>query len=52
MDSKPLLIEKGTKYFLQETLRNCNKKRTVYYNNITNLGLLLGFLLKKAPHQE
>jgi len=45
MDSKPLLIEKGTKYFLQETLRNCNKKRTVYYNNITNLGLLLGFLL-------
>jgi len=45
MDSKPLLIEKGTKYFLRETLRNCNKKRTVYYNNITNLGLLLGFLL-------
>ena len=45
MDSKPLLIEKGTKYFLQETLRNCNKKRTEYYNNITNLGLLLGFLL-------
>lgn len=44
MDNKPLLIEKGTKYFLQETLKNCNKKRTVYYNNLTNLGLLLGFL--------
>ena len=45
MDSKPSLIENGTKYFLQETLKNCNKKRTIYYNNLTNLGLLLVFLL-------
>ena len=45
MDSKPSLIENGTKYFLQETLKNCNKKRTIYYNNLTNLGLLWVFLL-------
>ena len=45
MDTKPALIESGTKYFLKETLKNCNKKRTVYYNNLTNLGLFLGFIL-------
>ena len=36
MDTKPALIETGTKYFLKETLKNCNKKRTIYYNNLTN----------------
>ena len=45
MDTKPVLIETGTKYFLKETLKNCNKKRTIYYNNLTNLGLLLGFVI-------
>jgi len=45
MDTKPALIETGTKYFLKETLKNCNKKRTIYYNNLTNLGLFIGFVL-------
>ena len=45
MDTKPALIESGTKYFLRETLKSCNKKRTNYYNDLTNLGLLLGFIL-------
>ena len=45
MNSSPKLIESGTKYFLRETLKNCNKKRTKYYNDLTNLGLLLGFVL-------
>ena len=44
MNSSPKLIESGTKYFLRETLKNCNKKRTKYYNDLTNLGLLFGFL--------
>ena len=45
MEFKPNLIENGTKYFLGETLKNCNKTRVKYYNNLTNLGLLMGFLL-------
>lgn len=45
MDTKPALIETGTKYFLRETLKNCNKKRVNYYNNLTNLGLLTGFII-------
>ncbi len=45
MDKSPNLIENGTKYFFRETLKNCNKKRTKYYNDLTNLGLLLGFLV-------
>jgi len=37
------LIEPGVRYFLKETLKNCNKKRTVYNNNLFNLCLFLGF---------
>jgi len=37
------LIEPGVKYFLKETLKNCNKKRTIYNNNLFNLYLFLGF---------
>jgi len=43
--NNPQLIESGTKYFLRETLKNCNKKRTKYYNDLTNLGLLIGFFI-------
>ena len=45
MNSNPQLIESGTRYFLRETLKNCNKKRTKYYNDLTNLGLLIGFFI-------
>ena len=45
LDSNPQLIESGTRYFLRETLKNCNKKRTKYYNDLTNLGLLIGFFV-------
>ena len=38
----PNLIEPGVKYFLSETLKNCNKKRTEYNNNLFNLLLFLG----------
>ena len=37
------LIEPGVKYFLKETLKNCNKKRIMYNNNLFNLWLFLGF---------
>lgn len=39
------LIEPGVKYFLKETLKNCNKKRVIYNNNLFNLWLFLGFLI-------
>jgi len=37
------LIEPGVKYFLNETLKNCNKKRVQYNNNLFNFLLFLGF---------
>lgn len=37
------LIEPGVKYFLDETLKNCNKKRVQYNNNLFNFCLFLGF---------
>jgi hypothetical protein len=47
----PTLIEPGTKYFLRETLRNCNNKKVYYYSLIFNLvcffiffGILVTFL--------
>ena len=43
--NKPILIEPGTKYFLSETLKNCNKTR-IYYNNILmNFSLFFIFIL-------
>ena len=38
----PNLIEPGVKYFLNETLKNCNKKRVEYNNNLFNILLFLG----------
>ena len=37
------LIEPGVKYFLKETLKNCNKKRLTYKNNVFNMCLFLEF---------
>ena len=37
------LIEPGVKYFLNETLKNCNKKRVQYNNNLFNFLIFLGF---------
>tara|TARA_Y100001968_G_C19037814_1_gene562957 strand:+ start:98 stop:406 length:309 start_codon:yes stop_codon:yes gene_type:complete len=41
----PNLIEPGVKYFLDETLKNCNKKRIEYNNNLFNILLFLGLFL-------
>jgi hypothetical protein len=43
--SKPTLIEPGTKYFLNETLKQTHAFRLKYHNYIINIGLFIGFLL-------
>lgn len=43
--TKPVLIEPGVKYFLNETLKQCNIIKNKYYNVMFNLGLFLFFLL-------
>lgn len=43
--NKPILIEPGTKYFLSETLKNCNKSRTYYNNILLNVSLLSFFII-------
>ena len=43
--NKPILIEPGTKYFLSETLKNCNKTRSYYNNILLNFSLLIFFLV-------
>jgi len=40
----PRLTEPGVTYFLRETLKHCNTKKTIYYNAILNLGLLFIFI--------
>ena len=37
------LIEPGVKYFLDNSLKNCNKKKIYYNNNLFNLILFLLF---------
>lgn len=41
--SNPILTEPGVKYFLNETLKQCHKKRTVINNYYFNLSLLFIF---------
>ena len=43
--SKPLLIEPGVKYFLNETLKQCRDIKNKYQNILLNVGLFLGFLI-------
>ena len=37
----PNLVEPGTRYFLYETLKNCNKNKKNLYNLLINLSLLI-----------
>ena len=43
--SKPVLIEPGVKYFLGQTLKQCNIIKDKYYNLLFNISLLLFFIL-------
>ena len=40
----PKLTERGTKYFLSETLKNCNKNRIYYSNIMFNFSLFIIFI--------
>ena len=42
---KPRLIEPGMKYFIKESLKNCNNFRNNYNNYVINLILFFVFLL-------
>ena len=42
---KPVLIEPGVKYFLNETLKQCHEFKTKYNNYLLNIILLCAFLL-------
>ena len=41
----PALVEPGVKYFMNETLKNCNMFKEQYYNLIFNILCLIFFLL-------
>ena len=43
--NKPILIEPGTKYFLSETLKKCNKTKVYYTNILFNFTLLICFII-------
>ena len=42
---RPRLTEPGTKYFLNETLKQCHIYKSNYYNLLINIGLFVGFLI-------
>ena len=44
MSSSPTLIEPGVRYFFNQTLKQCNSKRTNLYNTLSNVGLFAVFL--------
>lgn len=41
--NKPNLIEPGVKYFISETLKNCNRHKYEHYNKLFNLVLFILF---------
>ena len=41
----PRLIEPGVSYFLRKSLSRCNENKSLYFNRLFNLGLLLLFVL-------
>jgi hypothetical protein len=43
--SKPFLIEPGTKYFLNETLKQAHTFRVNHENTLINIGLFIIFLI-------
>jgi hypothetical protein len=42
---KPTLTEPGVKYFMNEVLKTCKDKKTIFTNGIFNLTLFLIFIL-------
>ena len=40
---RPLLIEPGVKYFLNETLNKCREYKLEYYNTLYNISLAIIF---------
>jgi hypothetical protein len=44
LDDKPKLIEPGVKYFLNQTLKQCNVFKNKYNNIMFNLGMLTIFI--------
>jgi len=45
METKPSLIEPGTKYFLKETLKQVHKDKSNYDNNLLNVFLFFMFII-------
>ena len=45
MNTKPSLIEPGTKYFLKETLKQVHQDKTTYDNNLLNVFLFFMFII-------
>jgi hypothetical protein len=43
--TKPILTEPGTKFFLNETLKQCHVIRNQFHNILFNVGLFIFFLL-------
>lgn len=44
-NNKPVLVEPGMKYFINETLKQCHKRREKYSYIIINVGLLILFIV-------
>ena len=42
--AKPLLVEPGVKYFLRETLKQCNNFKNKYHHTLFNVGMFLLFV--------
>ena len=45
LHNKPVLVEPGMKYFINETLKQCHKTREKYSYIIINIGLLILFIV-------
>lgn len=41
----PRLVEPGTRYFLNETLKKCSEFREKYKNQLFNLGIFITFIV-------
>jgi hypothetical protein len=44
-NSRPYLIEPGTKYFFNQLLKKCKNTKEVYFNNMMNFSLLGLFII-------
>lgn len=42
--NNPNLVEPGTKYFINQTLKQCRQKNINFYNTLFNVVLLVSFL--------